>query len=274
VVARLLAKDPADRFPDAAVAAAAISAAQVALGLDPAALVTLPHRPQPSGTGDTTIDLPAPGLAQPQLTLRRGGEVIACCWHQPRLVLGKLRGPGVDGCLRTYPEAAHRLTDNRLSRAHLAVGIDAAAATVCDLGSANGTTCDGVPLVAQQAQVLIPGISHSLALAQTLALVAHAHPARPHPGLAPSGTIDAVTITRPDNRPTLAYALVARALTVGGPDTNLPLPGATGDATLAWNHGGWCVRLGNGPWQAVCPTMPWDLGGEAVHAAAGTLDDL
>ncbi len=274
LVARLLAKDPAARFPDAAAAAAAIRGAQVALGLDPAALVTLPHRPQPSGTGDTTIDLPAPGLAEPQLTLRRGGEVIVCCWHQPRLILGKLRGPGVDGCLRTYPEAAHRLTDNRLSRAHLAFSLDAASATVCDLRSANGTTCDGMPLVAQQAQLLAPGVSHTLALAQTLALVARAHPARPHPGLASGGTIDAVTITRPDNRPTLAYALVGRALTIGGPDTDLPLPGATRRATIAWSNGGWCVRLADGAWQAVSPTTSWDLGGDAVQAAAGTRDDL
>jgi hypothetical protein len=193
------------------------------------------------------------------------------------VVLGKLRGPGVDLCLRNYPEEEHREACTRISRAHLALEIDQDLVRIEDLGSANGSSCDGQALPAKQPATLVAGRDHQIELARTVTLRIRAIPRREptggDPGFA-SGALDAVVCTRPANRPGLGYALVPRQVSLGAGETDLPLPGARGRVEIGRIDGRWAQRGRDGAWRGLAAGATLDLDGLQLTARSGSPDDL
>lgn len=299
IVTRLLQKDPARRYADPAALTLALIEAMAGVHLRPDQRVPLPKRDSDSSArlrATTTIDMDlsgkaaaiaaaavvmaatANGLEAEWLTLAGGDGQLVCCWAKHTLVFGKLRGPGVDVCLRNYPEEAHREACSRMSRQHLALRIER---TVCveDLASANGTACNGQPLAPKQPHDLSPANEHQLELARAVRLSIRVLPVRPlsgsDPGLASDATCDGVIIRRPVNRPELAYAVVLRRMTLGGPGSDLDLPGATGMCELARIHGRWAVRrLPETTWTGLASGDVLTLGTLRLCARPGSPDDL
>ncbi len=203
----------------------------------PRAQAMAPAAPSQAGSG---VRAPAAvGWAGDWLTLTGTGEVQLCLWARTRLVAGKLRGTGVDLCLRNYPEEQHREACTRISRAHLALTLDGASATVEDLGSANGTVCDGQPLAARSPLALEAGRDHLVEVSRTVVL-------RVRAVTGGDGRFDALVIGRPANRPGLAYALVHRGITVGGNGCDVRIPGATGRVEIGRRDGAWYHRGSDG----------------------------
>ena len=303
LVARLLHKEPAGRFRDPTELKFALIEAMAGVHLRPDQLVPLPARDGASSArlqAATTVDLPPPpggAVAAPApapepanaidlsgaletewLTLVEAASgTQVCCWARPRLVLGKLRGPGVDLCLRNYPEEEHREACTRISRTHLALGIDQGLARIEDLGSANGSSFDGQPLPARQPVALVAGRDHLVEIARTVSLriraIARRDSAEGDPAFAPSD-IDAVVCTRQDNRPGLGYALVPRRVSLGGGDADIPLPGARGRIEIGRLDGRWVRRSQDGAWGSLAAGARMDLDGVQLVARAGSPDDL
>lgn len=162
-------------------------------------------------------------------------------WARRTLCVGRLREPPNDLCLRYYPLAMHKETCQRASRQHLSLRYDAASRAVVleDAGSPNGTMLDGV-VVPAKARVPLEG-EHILVLGGVMTVWLRTLPLRqPNPlplattpaiatpacGFDSDAALDGVVITRPENRPEMAYALVLRQLSVGGPGADLVLAGA------------------------------------------------
>ncbi len=215
LIARLMAKRPEDRPDSAAAVRAALAPLLRACGAQPGVPVrlreTAPPAP-PAEAGDALL------LHGPD------GDPTVVLWGKPCIVLGKQRTAGVDLVVRDYPEDAHRERISRVSRRHAVIALAAdGCATVEDLGSANGTTVDGAVLaggtartITAQAELVLAGVA--------------AFTVRPGPG--------AVVLSRPGNRPGLAYALVGKDLRLGEA-VGLPLPGATASVLLAHAVEGW-----------------------------------
>ncbi|MBA3687138.1 MAG: protein kinase, partial [Planctomycetes bacterium] len=139
-------------------------------------------------------------------------------YARTRLCLGKHKDAAVDICLRNYPVPEHMTACQRLSRQHLVLGLDDnGRCHAQDLGSANGTTINGAPARSGQTIALTVGQDHLIELARTVTLRVRPIPRAPTgERLDGDGPVDALVLTRPKNRPTLAYALVARRLSIGG----------------------------------------------------------
>ena len=214
--------------------------------------------------------LPAPvipsGMTESFLTLA-GGDIQVCLWAQARIVLGKLRGPGVDVCLRNYPEELHREACIRISRGHLACTLEGAQASITDLGSANGTRCDGRPLTAQVALPLHADQDHLVEIAQTVTLRVRAITAADGEGLA------AVIATRPLNRPGLSYALVQRYVRLGAGMVDINVPGAQGRIDIGWRNGQWEWGQAD-TWQPLSAGTILPFGGLHLTARCGSPTDL
>ena len=195
------------------------------------------------------------------------GDTQVCLWAQPRIVLGKLRGPGVDVCLRNYPENVHREACIRISRSHLACALTGSIASITDLGSANGTHCNGRPLSAQVAFPLPPDQDHLIQVAQTVTLRLPAISAANGQGLA------ALIATRPVNRPGLSYALVQQHVRLGAGLVDIVLPDALGQLDIGWHHGQWEWRQA-GAWQPLSAGTVLALGSLQLTARSGTPADL
>jgi hypothetical protein len=82
---------------------------------------------------------------------------------------------------------------------------------------------------------------------------------------------DSVIITRPDNRPGMAYALVLRRLTIGGEGAELRLPGGDGNIELARYAGRWIWRPapGDGPWKPLTVGSNLPCAGRQLLVQAG-----
>jgi hypothetical protein len=89
---------------------------------------------------------------------------------------------------------------------------------------------------------------------------------------------DAVTITRPANRPEMAYAMVLRRLSIGGPGSDLMLHGATSTASceIALFNSRWIFRLpqAGSPWQPLSSGALVQCGGLRLTARAGSYEDF
>jgi hypothetical protein len=216
----------------------------------------------------------------PRLALRGPHGCLLVLLAQSEAVLGKQALAPVDLPLRDYPAEACAASCARISRQHLRLGLRDGRVEVADLGSSNGTLVDGRMLEAQEAVALDPDREHAVEIPDSVALRVRVLPKRtrtltiisglpprqaePQPGLAGSAPIDAVRITRPLNRPGLAYALVLRRILVGGAAADLAIPGWEGPPLELglWN-GRWIARLGAGVWQPVGAA----LGGRAQAGA-------
>ena len=313
IITRLLQKDPSARFSDPSALKLALIEALAGVQVRPDQLVPLPKLDTESSArlrATTTIDMDlsgkaaaiaaaaaaaaavaataaqiAGGIDSEWLTLAGDQQLQVCCWAKSSLTLGKLRGPGVDICLRDYPEDVHREACSRISRAHLTVTINGASATqaanisIVDLGSANGTTLAGQPLPPKKPTVLHGDGEHQVEFARAVRLAIRPIPTRDitggDPGLAINQPFDGVVLRRPANRPELTYALVMRRITIGEAGCDIVLPGARGRVDLARIAGHWVMRQAPGePWSGLAIGALIQLGPVRLCARPGAPDDL
>ncbi|MBA2480406.1 MAG: protein kinase [Planctomycetes bacterium] len=208
-----------------------------------------------------------------------------------KVVMGKLREPPVDICLRNYPIAVHKDACQRISRQHLTLTYDAIGnqCEIEDLNAPNGTMLDGIVVPPSTSCPLSAEGENILVLSNTVSLWLRCFPRRgpriaiegiPEPATAPAcgaDTLlgyDSVTMTRPENRPEMAYALVLRRLTIGGPGSELVCAGARTRAAIeiALYAGRWIWRVtGPGkPWKPLIEGTELDCGGKLLKATAGS----
>jgi serine/threonine protein kinase len=211
---------------------------------------------------------------------------------RPNLVMGKLRT--VDICLRNYPVEEHKEVLQRISRQHLTLRYDPLGqeCVLEDMGGVNGTLIDGVALANGENKALGVKSAHMVVLAEAVSLWMRCHRS-PHAGepqvlqgLPPAHeqtcgldsdlSIDSVIITRAENRPEMAYAMVLRSITIGGPGAELALAGARSLATvhLAYYAGRWIWRpaasaASDAPWKPLMNGQPLDCGGHILVAQVG-----
>ncbi len=238
-----------------------------------------PYNPGLAGQFTTAID-------NPWLLLTGDGLHLAL-FAKRILVCGKLREPPVDVCLRKYPTTQYRDDCLKVSRQHFRLQFDPGSSRllVGDLGASNGTIIDGLAMTPSSAQVLTPG-EHSMTVAGAIQLKLHVvarrtgrlreMPGAPDStGSSPCGidhdhAIDCCVLSRPDNRPGMAYALVLRRILIGGPGADLVLPSSRGDhLELAMYQGRWLYRTGEAEWQPVTPGLRLIAGGRPLKASVG-----
>ncbi len=244
--------------------------------------VTVPdYQPQPKADGGTprpsSVNL-VRGLDADFLVLREtGGEGLIALFARNRIIFGKLRDESVDLCLRNYPDTEFRDECLRVSRQHGACFLDQAGNVVLqDLGSANGTTVDGTPLTPGRPSALHADHEHVIEVANVITLrgrlVARRHDRLP-PGYKPrSAKWDAFLLLRTKNRPSLTYALVFGALSIGGRNADIALPGAGSVPTawLAYGDFGWRFRPTDaGEWLPLLPDTSLTIGGRTWRAEVG-----
>lgn len=238
---------------------------------------------------------PASALAGDWLTLQPphpGEPTQVLLFARPRLVLGKLRDQPVDLCLRNYPIQAHKDGLLRISRSHVQLTYDRVQGCLLaeDLGGANGTLLDGVPLPARSPRALTGTEAHVLVAASAVALWLRLRPrrrggrilvdglppeAQPSCGLECDLPHDAVLITRPENRPEAAYAMVLARLTIGGPGADLPLVGARSlsAVVIARAGGRWIWQpAGAEAWSPLAAGTVLDCGGLQLRAEPGSYE--
>ena len=205
-----------------------------------------------------------------------------------RILLGKLKEAPVDLCLRNYPVAVHKEACQRISRSHLVVRYDAVqnACQVEDQNAANGTMLDGIAVQQGTSAPLAAGVDNILDLAGVVTLWVRCLPrqagkVRALAGLAGTAGscgldtdhgFDAITFARPGNRPEMAYAMVLRRLSLGGPGADLALAGARTRAAVevARFADRWIWRPAAipgqqaGPWQPLAEGTVLDVGGRSL----------
>jgi serine/threonine protein kinase len=211
---------------------------------------------------------------------------------RPKIIMGKLREAPVDLCLRYYPVATYKDSLQRVSRQHVCLRYDAVEnrCVVDDQGSPNGTMLDGVTVKPGQSVPLENDGENVLVVANVVVLRLKCIPCRSDPqpaldgappsdGKSPCGIehghgFDAVVMTRPENRPEMAYIQVLRQVTIGGPGAQLVMTGArTKNACqICYYAGRWLWRTVEntpGSWQPVTPGTKLDLGGKILIAQKG-----
>lgn len=221
----------------------------------------------------------------------RGDPTQILLWARTKIAIGKLREPPVDCCVRNYPVLTHKEASQRVSRQHLALQFDAVqgGCMLTDLGAANGTMVDGIAVKANTGMPLETGKDAIVVLGGTVALwvrpVGRKSPAVRALAGAPASTapqmagidcahpLDAIVVTRPENRPELAYAMVLRRLTIGGPGAELACAGARSHAAIevALYAGRWIWRVAGGPlaWKPLSAGTVVDVGGRQLVARPG-----
>ncbi len=280
LTAGLLAQGPS------AAAAETGSATGPATATPPAAL-------RGPGTTEFAGD-PALALAGDWISLLpqdAGDPTAVLLFARPRLVLGKLRSEPVDLCLRNYPVADFKDVLQRISRQHVALRYDPLGqeCLVEDLGGANGTLIDGAALASGKSKALGTDTAHVVVVAGAVTLWIRCRrsslagqrttfdgqppAANPTCGLDSDLVLDSVILTRPENRPELAYAMVLRRMTIGGPGSDLELAGARSLAAVTVAHyaGRWICRptIGNAPWRPLMAGQVLDCGGRSLVARIG-----
>ena len=231
--------------------------------------------------GDLDTAMTAPHIA---LIGSGPGEPDAVLlWAQPELLLGKLREAPIDLCLRNYPVQERLDECKRISRKHLLLRYDPLEDTVavCDQGSPNGTDLDGIRMIPQEVSWLETDVEHLLLLAGVLSLRLRALPRR-DPVVAGARTsdcaltgghgVDALCITRPANRPEMAYAMVLRRMSIGGPGADLVMARARSRSSvdLARHQDRWIIRPDpTAAWTPLIADSTWDCGGLQLRAVPG-----
>ncbi len=204
-------------------------------------------------------------IVSPRLTLRSGGAYAStlALLAQPQAVMGKLRAEPVDLPLRIYPIDVFAAECKRVSRSQCRMWAEGASGTawIEDSGSANGTLLDGRMLNPQAPVELRVDGDHILEVPRALLRLGLRGCCRKRTrreqldrrgtggrARTPSRELDAVLIKRLDNRPSLAYCLVLRRLTIGSSQADLMLQNWSGpDLEIAMLKGRWIWRpMGRG----------------------------
>ena len=238
--------------------------------------------------GDPTQALAADWIALVPASAQANDPTVVVLYARTRILLGKLKEAPVDLCLRNYPVALHKEACQRISRSHLVVRYDPIQNTcqIEDQQAANGTLLDGIAVPPGGTVPLASGVDNIIDLAGVITLWARCLPrqggkVRTLHGLqGPPGTsgldtdhgFDAITLTRPGNRPEMSYALVLRRLSIGGPGSDLPLAGARTRTAVevARFADRWIWRpaaqpgSGAGPWQPLLEGATLDCGGRPL----------
>ncbi len=237
------------------------------------------------------------GLVEPWICLSPTtpgpDQVAVVLFAKTSVLLGKLKEAPVDICLRNYPVAVHKEACQRLSRSHLVLRYDPVQnrCQVEDQNAANGTMVDGIALGGGGQAVLAPGVDNIIDMAGVVTLWARCLPRQGSKvramagvsgtpgtcGLDTDNGFDAVTLSRPENRPEMAYALVLRRLSLGGPGADLPLAGAKTRTAVevARFADRWIWRTAPtpgqqpGPWQPLAEGTTMDCGGRQMVVRRG-----
>ncbi len=221
---------------------------------------------------------------------------VIMLYAKGRIDMGKLREPPIDICLRNYPLTDQREACLRVSRHHLDLIYDPARSTLLlvDAGSGNGTTVDGAALPPNQPLSLASDREFNIIVARAVQLKLRCIPRKsgrlsqltgaPPPsggsacGLDTEHLFDAVSITRPGNRPEMAYAMVLRRISIGGPGSDLALHGATSTAScdLALFDSHWIFRStqAGSAWQPLANGTVLQCGGLRLSARSGSYEDF
>ncbi len=253
----------------------------------------------PTTSADRYEGDPLAAMSEPWIDLvpvAAGDPAHVVLVAKPMLLLGKLREAPVDLCLRNYPVAVHKDACTRISRQHASLRYDALAqmAMIEDLKSPNGSMLDGVTLTGGRPAPLPLDTDSILVVSGTVILWLRPFRRRglvtamlegaagqvpgdiqQSCGLERDHALDAVVITRPENRPEQAYAQVLRRLTIGGPGAELVLAGARTKAAVevARYAGRWWWRVaGPGAWQPLAKGTVLDCGGRQLKAEAGSYE--
>jgi serine/threonine protein kinase len=220
-----------------------------------------------------------------------GDPTQVMLYARTKLVLGKLREPPVDLSARNYPVMVHKDACQRVSRQHLALRYDAILGTCVleDLNAANGTMLDGIAVKAGVPCPLEGGRDNIVVLAGTVSLWlrcirrqspvvrelagAAAAAQTPAAGIDVPHALDAVVLSRPENRPELSYAMVLRRLTIGGPGSELACAGSRshGAIEVGLFAGRWLWRTAGtvAPWKPLAEGTEVDVGGRKLIARTG-----
>jgi len=237
-------------------------------------------------TGDLTLAYAGDWIDL--VATRPGDPTQIMLFARERLVMGKLRDAPVDLCARNYPLSVHKDACQHVSRQHVELRYhrDTGHCAVADLNSRNGTLLDGLAVPPGSAEFLEWDLEQSLVLSGTIALRLRclsrqdgamvldgvAAAARADTGIESAAELDAVLITRPENRSELAYAMVLRRLSLGGAGADLVLAGArgVGAVDIARHDGRWICRAGaDTPWRALTLGMELDCAGKRLRVTAG-----
>ena len=208
------------------------------------------------------------GASQDWLILTRRDEARVVLFARRTLTFGRLQHAPTDLTLRLYPSEAHVSANTLIGRQHAQIAYIAneRAIHLTDLKSSNGTTVDGKRLIPNQPYTLAPA-NQSVVIGKTVSLnmktVARRSPRIRQFTGGPASTgedpcgidndlpFDGVIMGRIDNRMELSYGLVLRCLSVGGPEADLPIAGATQTWILGRYAGRWLIRA------ATVKPQPW-----------------
>jgi serine/threonine protein kinase len=239
------------------------------------------------GALETAIDSPWVSLL-PNVT---GDPSAILLFARTKICLGRLREPPTDLCLRNYPVSAHKEACQRASRQHLNLLYDGIEnrCLLEDLSSPNGTMLDGITIKPGSTCTLENEGENILIVANVMSLWLRCVLRRSEDQLSLEGAppsdgksvcgidtklgYDALIITRPENRTEMAYAMVFRTLTIGGPGSDLVCAGARsrGACQIALYAGRWIWRVvgGNAAWKPLTNGTELDLGGKRLIAQPG-----
>ena len=298
MTAVLLAEEPSAPTPPA-VAAKDPGTSATVLANDLGTVARLLYSGSAQQAPPTTLPIdgdPSLALSEPWLVLAPApgqpegpDQPLLFLFAQPAVRMGKLREAPVDLCLRNYPVMVHKDACQRLSRQHVVLRYDAVGKQCLleDLNAPNGTRLDGIPVPAGRTYPLATGVDNIVELAGVVVLWLRCIPRTgakaPTPAGLTAGTVgidtdsgfDAVVMTRPENRPEMAYVQVLRRLSLGGPGAELPLAGARTRAAceLAVAGGRWFWRAVAAPgapataWRPLTLGTDLDCGGRILRAA-------
>lgn len=133
-----------------------------------------------------------------------------------QLLMGKLRAPPVDICLRNYPKESFAELNNRISRQHCQLQANESGVGYClvDCGSTNGLIVNGTRIPAHTPWPIQGSGMIRVSVPKSLTFgLRHFGQPRPY----------GVIITRPDNHPQISYVLINGPLSLGGNDCDLVL---------------------------------------------------
>ena len=262
----------------------------------PATDVTIAEQPatRQQLNGDLNAAMSCPWV---NLTPSNPGEPMAYMFYAKHdILMGKLRDAPIDICLRNYPVMIHKAACQRISRQHLRCIYDIHNKTLStvDIGSGNGTLFEGMALSPNKPQNILAGNKAQLLVADAVELEIEAHPCSSMPvyvfedglssskqnafGIDTHHSLDCATISRPSNRPELAYAMVLRKVSIGGNSAHIKVNGIGDEIlyTFALFNGRWIWAQGGTPdvWMPLQDGDTFQIANRHLIARAGSYQDF
>ncbi|NRA37804.1 MAG: FHA domain-containing protein, partial [Planctomycetes bacterium] len=262
----------------------------------PATNVTIAENPaqKQSITGDIHNGMNCPWV---NLMPSNPGEPMSfMLFAKNDILMGKLRDAPIDLCLRNYPVPIHKAACQRISRQHVRITYDlnGKCANMMDVGSGNGTLYQGMALPPNKPQALNQDQTAHVIVADAVELNIDCIPCSGIPAYlldgAPESTknslygmdthniFDAITISRPSNRPELAYAMVLRQVSIGDSQCNIKVSGADAQSsfefTLYNGHWIWRPKADNASWQPLTNGSTFQIANRHLIARPGSYQDF